>query len=231
MLAMSDAHGRVDGSVPGLADLARVSIEECQDALKCLSEPDFFSRTKEHEGRRIEPTDGGWQILNYLKYRESSSDDLRRIKNREAVKRFRSKRNITVIKGNNGNGLSSQAEALGIEHKQRAENTPKPSPAATDAEIIYSLYPRKQAKRDALKAIEGALKRNSLTTLSEATTAFAEATASWPADRKQFIPHPASWFNAGSYDDDRSTWIYVPKDTTVSWQRKETTDEDHAKGF
>jgi hypothetical protein len=108
---MSDAQGRVDGSIPGLADLARVSIEQCQAALKCLSGPDFFSRTKEHEGRRIQDIDGGWQILNYLKYRESGSDDLRRIKNREAVKRFRAKRNITVIKSNGGNGLSSQAEA------------------------------------------------------------------------------------------------------------------------
>lgn len=212
MLAMSDAHGRVDGSVPGLADLARVSIEECQDALKCLSEPDFFSRTKEHEGRRIEPTDGGWQILNYLKYRESSSDDLRRIKNREAVKRFRSKRNITVIKGNNGNGLSSQAEALGIEHKQRAENTPKPSPAATDAEIIYALYPRKQGRKEALKAIGAALRVKTHPELLEATAAFAEATRAWPAADLQFIPHPATWYNRGSYDDDRTNWIRKQQD-------------------
>lgn len=135
MLAMSDAQGRVDGSVPGLADLARVTIEECQDALKTLSEPDFFSRTKEHEGRRIEAIDGGWQILNYLKYRESSSDDLRRMKNREAVKRFRDKRNITVIKSNSGNGLSPQAEAeANAEKKQGAV-----APPASDSEWLASL--------------------------------------------------------------------------------------------
>ena len=39
-------------------------------ALATLSSPDEFSRSTEHEGRRIVAVDGGWQILNYLKYRE-----------------------------------------------------------------------------------------------------------------------------------------------------------------
>ena len=108
---------------------------------------------------------------------------------------------------------------------------PIPSPAATDAEIVYALYPRKVGKPSALVNIKQALKRNSLTTLCEATTAYAEAVSAWPDDRKQFIPHPSRWFKDGRYDDDRATWIYVPRDTTVSWQRKETTDEEHAKGF
>jgi hypothetical protein len=111
MLAMADAQGRVDGSVPGLADLARVTIEQCQAALKCLSEPDFFSRTKELEGRRIKEIDGGWLILNYLKYRESDSADLRREQNREAQKRWRHKHKLTVSKGNGSKPSSAQAEA------------------------------------------------------------------------------------------------------------------------
>lgn len=138
MLAMSDAHGRVDGSIPGLADLARVSLDQCQSALKCLSEPDFYSRTKDHEGRRIREIDGGWEILNYLKYREATSDDLRRAKNREAVKRFREKRNITVIKGNIGNAPSPQAEAVGIEQRH-TKTLGAVAPATTDSEWLTSL--------------------------------------------------------------------------------------------
>jgi hypothetical protein len=38
------------------------------------------------------------------------------------------------------------------------------------------------------------------------TRAYATATESWPESEKQFIPHPATWFNRGSYDDDPATW-------------------------
>jgi len=69
MLVRSDSTGVVEGSVPGFAHLARVTTEQMQDALMVLSSPDKFSRTKEHEGRRLEFIDGGWHILNYEAYR------------------------------------------------------------------------------------------------------------------------------------------------------------------
>ena len=70
MLAKADRLGRVHASVPGLAHLARVSLEECKSALATFQRPDPYSRTPDHEGRRIEPIDGGWLLLNYQKYRE-----------------------------------------------------------------------------------------------------------------------------------------------------------------
>ena len=70
MLATADAFGKVNASVPGLADAARVSVQQCRKALAKLSAPDPDSRSKEYEGRRIEEVDGGFQILNYIKYRE-----------------------------------------------------------------------------------------------------------------------------------------------------------------
>jgi hypothetical protein len=70
MLAMKDANGKVSASVPGLAHVARVSIEDTRKALKTLESPDPESRTKEHEGRRIEKIDGGWIILNHFKHRQ-----------------------------------------------------------------------------------------------------------------------------------------------------------------
>ena len=71
MLALTDSSGYVAASIPGLADAAHVSIDQCEDALGRLAEPDPYSRTKEHEGRRIVETDGGWILLNYTKYREA----------------------------------------------------------------------------------------------------------------------------------------------------------------
>ena len=54
MLAISDPWGHIRASIPGLADLARVSIADAKDAVERLEAPDEYSRTKDHEGRRIE---------------------------------------------------------------------------------------------------------------------------------------------------------------------------------
>lgn len=89
MLALADQHGEVAASVPGLADVARVSVEACRAALERLSAPDPDSRTPDFEGRRIERIDGGWVILNHAKYRELQSKEHRDALNRERQARHR----------------------------------------------------------------------------------------------------------------------------------------------
>jgi hypothetical protein len=78
LLAMCNRDGVVEGSVPGIADMARVSLPECEAALSKLQEPDPYSRTTEFEGRRIDKVSGGYVVLNYPKYRHKMSADERR---------------------------------------------------------------------------------------------------------------------------------------------------------
>lgn len=78
LLAMSDKNGVAEGSIPGLADFARVSVAEVEAALVKLSSQDEYSRSKEHGGSRICEVDGGWQILNHAKYRAKMNADERR---------------------------------------------------------------------------------------------------------------------------------------------------------
>lgn len=75
MLAMSDRRGRVMASVPGLAHRARISVEACARALAKFAAPDEHSRTKEHDGRRIEEIDGGWMLLTYEKHRARQNEE------------------------------------------------------------------------------------------------------------------------------------------------------------
>lgn len=70
MLALSNRYGEVGASIPGLAMAANVSIEDCQKSLEKLKSPDPYSRSKEHEGRRVKEVEGGFLILNYGHYRE-----------------------------------------------------------------------------------------------------------------------------------------------------------------
>ena len=70
MLSQADATGHVEGSIPGLARLTAYTNEEVVHAIERLSSPDEYSRTKDHEGRRIAACSGGWQILNFPAYRD-----------------------------------------------------------------------------------------------------------------------------------------------------------------
>lgn len=112
MLAIADRKGRVGASIPGLANVARVSESECETAIARFMAPDHHSRTKTQDGRRITPIEGGWQLLNYDKYRELQDEESIREAKRNYMRKTRAnaKRNVqvnaqsvTVIhKGNSG---------------------------------------------------------------------------------------------------------------------------------
>jgi hypothetical protein len=87
MLALADSRGMVESSVPGLAVTAGVTLEECEAALHCFLSPDKYSRTKDHEGRRIHEKRGGWLIINHSYYREFKTE--KQIKDAERQTRFR----------------------------------------------------------------------------------------------------------------------------------------------
>jgi hypothetical protein len=89
LLFMADSKGHVHASVPGLAAAAVVTLEECEEALALFLAPDRYSRTEEHEGRKIEKTKGGWRLLNYSAYRETARVELARESKREWYYRHR----------------------------------------------------------------------------------------------------------------------------------------------
>ena len=91
LLALADKHGEVMASVPGLARTAGVPMEKCQAALQKFLSPDAHSRTPDLEGRRIEAIDGGWALVNYLKYRREASKEDAKTKHAERQRRYREK--------------------------------------------------------------------------------------------------------------------------------------------
>lgn len=70
MLAKTDATGYVRVAAPAMARLCHLTREEFDRIIDAYCSPDPESRTADHEGRRLERVEGGWQILNYTKYRE-----------------------------------------------------------------------------------------------------------------------------------------------------------------
>lgn len=72
LLALRDAEGVIRSSVIGLADAAKLSVDECKDSLSVLLAPDPNDSSGVAEGRRLRVVEGGWEIVNHEKYRFST---------------------------------------------------------------------------------------------------------------------------------------------------------------
>ncbi|WP_154073553.1 hypothetical protein [Bradyrhizobium erythrophlei] len=106
----------------------------------------------------------------------------------------------------NGPAMGQQRAGNGPEEENiiniKNKILPPPSPPGFDE--WYAIYPRKKAPQAAKKAFAKALASGliALPVLMERTRAFAATWANEPKDRRKFIPYPASWLNAGGYDDE-----------------------------
>lgn len=97
MLAMKNIDGVVEAAIPGLAHVARVTTPQCEEALAKFLAPDPYSRTKDHEGRRIAEVEGGWLVLNHDKYRDKLDADDQRAKANERMRKYRAKQNPSDV--------------------------------------------------------------------------------------------------------------------------------------
>ncbi len=127
MLALRNRHHVVEGSIPGLADCARVSIKACRAAIKVLSEPDPDSRSQESEGRRIQEVDGGWFIINGEKYRRKMSEDERREKNAIYQKNHRDRKKSVSTQVDISAKSAQTEEETETKNKEEGANKSRPT--------------------------------------------------------------------------------------------------------
>lgn len=90
-LSQANAQGIVRTAAPALSHACMVPLDRIREILELLESPDPDSRSEVDEGRRIAKVTGGWQIINYLAYREARNAEARREQNRDAQARFREK--------------------------------------------------------------------------------------------------------------------------------------------
>ena len=202
MLTLTSKSGTVEGSVPGLADIARITLDECVSALAELSAPDEWSRTTAHEGRRIEAIPGGWAILNFEDYRNRTGvEDVReynRIKQSEYRKRKAS--NVSPHVEDNVSGDPIQIQIQIADTNVRTEVPSPAAPPTPDAfSAFWSAYPKKTGKAAALKTWKRLRPSESLGVAIVAAVATAGQSRQW---REGYIPNPARWLNEGRWDDE-----------------------------
>lgn len=215
MLAICDKNGEVQGSIPGLARIAGVPVEDCRSAIATFLAPDPDSRTKDDEGRRIEEIDGGWLLLNHRKYREMASgeDRLRSAAERQARLRERQKRNaqsrLVTHESRTSNApvtheslQNCQADA---DAKSNTHQTPipPPPPAAPLAgfDEFWNLYPRKASKQNAMKSWKQIEIQDHQKIMANVAKRMRQD-PQWIKDNGTFIPHPSSYLNQKRWLDE-----------------------------
>lgn len=215
MLAMADREGFVGAAIPGLAQLARLSIEEVKDGLEVLKSPDPYSRTKTNEGRRVTEEEGGWLIINYADHRDRMNKEERAAYKAGKMREYREKkRQEKEARGQSVEqcGQCGHIADSDTDSDTKEKSTPKPPKGGdTDPLIleIYEAYPLKVARSVAIKAIGKAAKKHDPNFILERTKLFGEMMSKLPKEQMDFVCNPATWFNQERYNDDPSTWVRV----------------------
>ncbi len=95
-LKLSDSKGIVDLTPESIARRTNVPLDIVRRGIATLEQPDPRSRTPDQDGKRLVRLDAhrdwGWQIVNFIKYRESATTEMLRMaeadRKREYRKRF-----------------------------------------------------------------------------------------------------------------------------------------------
>ena len=90
MLILCDTEGYVGAAIPGIARAAGVTLDQTREALSVLMRPDPDSRTQSNEGRRLEPAERGFRILNFREHLDRLSAE--KAKTRDRVRKFRERK-------------------------------------------------------------------------------------------------------------------------------------------
>lgn len=204
MLAMADAQGNVYGAIPGLARHANVTLTEVEDALRSFLAPDPYSRTRDHDGRRIEEVDGGWRLINHAKYSAVRGESERREYKRQWDRENRSKQSDshpTISDKPDSNPTKSDHPTPPAPTPSLTEEA-KAKPSVQHAarfEDFWSVYPNKKGKQEAEKR----WRKDGLDAIADRIIAHVRHMAAHDdAWRRGFEPMGSTYLNQARWTDE-----------------------------
>jgi len=198
-------YGFVPAAGIGIIDRAKVPHEKGYAALEKLGSPESGSRSQEFEGRRLVRIDGGYLVLNYMKYRERDYTTAERsARYRARLKAKASLRDVTTPHRD----ITQAEEEVDAEVEAKSREIPKDkikpiraSRSVVDADFnrFWALYPKKKSKGSALKA--WAQMQPPIDAIVSAL-GWQVNQPGWKKDGGQFIPFPATWLRARGWEDE-----------------------------
>ncbi len=213
LLAMSDKDGVISAAVPGLANRARLTMEQTLDGLEKFMGPDKYSRTPDFEGRRIEPVDGGWRLLNHAKYRRLLSADERR-------EYFRLKKREQRAK-TDGKSLTANDQPANIvkDMSTMSTNVKDMSSESTHTEAEAEAEAEKRKQKTTLVAAQ----REKVASLPKKETTTAEIPIALRTPRFE-----AAWAEWNAYRKERRIAAYKPIGARKQLEKLVELGEDRA---
>lgn len=220
MLILADSDGVVDMTHQAIARRTNVPIETVCNAIEALESADDRSRSKECNGARIQRLDDhrnwGWFIVNYQRYRMMATEENRKEKTRDRVRKHRAlmasdatkepeQKELDVTASNASETKSNDKEKdmdMDMDTNTK-KNVVSELENIHQIEEIYNEYPRRVGKPAAIKAICKALRECGFKELLGKTQQYATARA---GTDMAFTPHASTWFNQQRFNDDPSTW-------------------------
>ena len=217
LLALKNADGIVRGSIPGLASLCRVTIAECERAIATFEAPDPYSRTREFEGRRIEPVEGGWRVLNHAFYRNLESQARRREYNADWMRRKREAEKAAAGVDGSGSPRNPHVDKCGDIQRQISDTDQeqKTPTSAADGDVpgapaytaifekFWQAYPStlKGSKKKAFDIWQRKRLGAAAATLIEDVTKRGAEHGEWRRENGRFIPHATTYLNARTWEE------------------------------
>jgi len=216
MLILADPTGIVDMTATAISRRTTIPLDIIETGIAALEQPDPESRLPDEDGRRIVRLDDhrgwGWQIVNFVHYRNIRDAEGRREYQREWVRQRRAaaKEASTVV-----DSVDSASTGVdNVDPRIRIRSTPmrtKVRNGATkkikpDADpgfaVFWDAYPKKLDKKKAAHAWAKLGPDAALVELIVADVKRRSDSPDWRRDGGQFIPYPATYLNGERFDDE-----------------------------
>lgn len=206
--------GKVKLPVRDLAKMASITTPEAAEALRVFQEPDPYSSTKEHDGRRLLPIEGEedwYTVATWDKHAEERAAFFNRLRQQRFRENNASSR--TVTEGNAAlrsvtNEPKPTLESKSLEQQAARPRRSKPPASEADAAFnaLWAAYPRKLGRHDARRHFGAQVKiPDELPLIESAIRNYARHVAILGTE-DQFILHGSSFFNHRWREFADGTW-------------------------
>jgi len=166
---------------------ANVPEDDFDKAILSLESPDEDSRTKSNDGMRIQRIEGGWKVLNYIKYRKHSySGNPESSRKRNYRKKIKKAGHVPLCPENVRDISASASSSL----------------SSSSFLLFWGKYPRKIARADALRIWTRIVEKENAD-----PSEIIKAVDGYLADidrlktEPRYIKHPATFLNADRWRD------------------------------
>jgi hypothetical protein len=222
MLILCDPTGVVDMTREFISRHTTIPIDIITIGIAALELPDPASRMPGEDGRRIvrldDHRDWGWQIVNFVHYRDLRTNEDRR----EYQRKLMQKRRGAAKQASTGGDLLSTgvsnvsnllAPVSSVSPRKKEEGSkPMVDKSTVDPNFVafWTVYPKKVARAAASKAWASLRPDSALGSQIVEHVRHRANAPEWRKDAGKYVPNPATFLNGRRFEDEIGTTGRIP---------------------